>query len=266
MRTVDRDRVHERTLMGSPLRVVITGAGSGIGQATAAAFVEKGHRVVLTGRRVDALEATAALCAFSDHVHVVAGDVANEQDVKRVFAAALTRFGGVDVLFNNAGVFGPQQPLGDVPLNDWQTTIDTNLTGAFLMAREALNVMAQNAPPGGRIINNGSLSAHAPRINGGTYAVTKAALSGLTHALALEGRACGVTASQIDVGNAATPLTQSHAGHGDVDGGTSITASEPSFGVAEVAQMVVTIASAPKDLHIYNVNMFATGMPYLGRG
>jgi len=252
--------------MGLPLRVLITGAGSGIGQATAVAFIEAGHQVVLTGRRVDTLDATAALCAAPQRVHVVAGDVGNEHDVKQVFEAAVKRFGGIDVLFNNAGMFGPQQPLSDVSLQDWQATIDTNLTGAFLMAREALNVMAHNTPPGGRIINNGSLSAHAPRINGGTYAVTKAALTGLTHALALEGRASGVTASQIDVGNAATPLTQSHAGQGDVEGGTSITASEPSFDVAEVAQMVLTIASAPKDLHIYNVNMFATGMPYLGRG
>lgn len=252
--------------MGSRLRVLITGAGSGIGQATAIAFVQAGHQVVLTGRRIDMLHATATLCAAPTQVQVVAGDVGNEHDVKQVFDAAVKRFGGIDVLFNNAGMFGPQQPLSDVSLHDWQATIDTNLTGAFLMAREALNVMAHNMPPGGRIINNGSLSAHAPRANGGTYAVTKAAVTALTHTLALEGRACGVTASQIDVGNAATPLTQRHAGQGDVDGGTSITASEPSFGVSEVAQMVVTIAAAPKDLHIYNVNMFATGMPYLGRG
>lgn len=248
------------------LRVVITGAGSGIGQATAVAFAAAGHQLVLCGRRRDALDETVRLCDAANRVVAVAADVSRETDVKQVFVQACVTFGGVDVLFNNAGVFGPQQPLAEVALVDWQATLDSNLTGAFLMAREALSVMARNTPKGGRIINNGSLSAHAPRVNGGVYAVTKAGLAGLTHALALEGRAVGVTASQIDVGNAKTPLTQTSAGKGDVAGGQAISLSEPTCSVEDVAQMVLTIATAPPNLHIYNVNMFATGMPYLGRG
>lgn len=249
-----------------PLRVMITGAGSGIGQATAVAFANAGHQVMLIGRRSDALADTARRCDANRVVSAFAGDVTRQDEVRNMFRAAVHRFGGVDVLFNNAGVFGPQQPLGDVALADWQHTLDTNLTGAFLMAREALAVMATNRPPGGRIINNGSLSAHAPRVNGAAYAVSKAGLTALTHALALEGRSVGVTASQIDVGNAATPLTSTHAGQGKAGGATPIAATEPTFEVDEVAKMVVAIATAPVDVHIYNVNMFATGMPYLGRG
>lgn len=248
------------------LRVVITGAGSGIGAACAVAFALHGHRLVLVGRRADALHATKRACTDASRVVVVAADVSQETETKRVFQVACDTFGGVDVLFNNAGVFGPQQPLADVTLADWQNTVDINLTGAFLMAREALDVMRRNTPAGGRIINNGSLSAHAPRINGGVYAVTKAGLTALTHALALEGRSVGVTASQIDVGNAATPLTDAQAGLGNVAGGQAISVTEPTCSVEDVAQMVLTIATAPPNLHIYNVNMFATGMPYLGRG
>lgn len=248
------------------LRVVISGAGSGIGQATALAFVAAGHHVVCVGRLADALDATRDASADASRVVTVPADVSDESDVKRVFAVACDTFGGVDVLFNNAGVFGPQRPLADVTLKEWQDTVDINLTGAFLMSREALAVMAKNSPPGGRIINNGSLSAHAPRVNGGTYAATKAGLTGLTHALALEGREVGVTASQIDVGNAKTPLTATSAGKGDVAGAKAISATEPTCSVDDVAQMVVTIATAPTNLHIYNVNMFAAGMPYLGRG
>lgn len=253
-------------MSNSVLRVVITGAGSGIGQATARAFAADGHKLVLCGRRMDALNDTVQLCDAAEQAVAVVADVSRETDVKRVFARACDTFGGVDVLFNNAGVFGPQRPLAEVTLAEWQETVDINLTGAFLMAREALAVMAKNTPQGGRIINNGSLSAHAPRVNGGVYAVTKAGLAGLTHALALEGREVGVTASQIDVGNAKTPLTQTSAGKGDVAGGQAISVTEPTCSVEDVAQMVLTIATAPPNLHIYNVNMFATGMPYLGRG
>lgn len=250
----------------SGLRVVITGAGSGIGQATARVFAAAGHQLVLCGRRMDALHDTVRLCDAADRVVAIAADVSRETDVKQVFVQACDTFGGVDVLFNNAGVFGPQQPLAEVALSNWQATLDSNLTSAFLMAREALDVMRRNTPAGGRIINNGSLSAHAPRINGGVYAVTKAGLTALTHALALEGRSVGVTASQIDVGNAATPLTDAQAGLGKLAGGRAISATEPTCSVEDVAQMVLTIATAPMNLHIYNVNMFATGMPYLGRG
>ena len=185
---------------------VVTGAGSGIGRATGRALSAAGWTVVLVGRRSETLRETAG--AATGPTLVLPADVTDPAAVGAVFQAVRDRYGRVDLLFNNAGVFGPSAPFEDVAVDDWRTVVDTNLTGAFLCAQEAYRLMREQDPPGGRIVNNGSISAHVPRPNAVGYTATKHAMTGLTRAIALEGRRYGIACGQIDIGNAATDMTE----------------------------------------------------------
>jgi NAD(P)-dependent dehydrogenase (short-subunit alcohol dehydrogenase family) len=243
---------------------VVTGAGSGLGREVARALRGAGYRVALAGRREDALHETAA-GAGPDDVLAVPTDVRDAAAVRALFAAVLQGWGRVDVLFNNAGLFGPSSPVEDVRDEDWDNVVATNLTGSFLCAREAFRVMKEQRPPGGRIINNGSLSAHVPRPNAIAYTATKHAVTGLTRALSLEGRRHGIACGQIDVGNAHTEMTTAiEQGALQADGTT--VAPEPTIPAALVADAVIYMAGLPLDANVQFLTVMATGMPFIGRG
>ena len=241
--------------------VVVTGAGSGIGRATARAFLDAGHRVALLGRRREPLEETAA---GSDRALVQPVDVADAAAVDRAFADIVVAFGRIDVLFNNAGIFSPGGPIDEIPVEEWRSVVDVNLTGAFLCARAAFAQMRRQSPQGGRIINNGSISAHAPRPGSAPYTATKHAITGLTRSISLDGRAFDIACGQIDVGNALTemaaPMTR---GVPQADG--SIRA-EPTMDVAEVARAVLHMASLPLSANVQFMTIMASKMPFIGRG
>jgi NAD(P)-dependent dehydrogenase (short-subunit alcohol dehydrogenase family) len=245
--------------------VVITGAGSGIGRATALAFAEHGAKVVLAGRRQAKLEESAELCSRAGGTPlVVPTDVCDGTAVKALFQAASSRFGRVDVLFNNAGGGTFPAPIEDVPFDQWTAIVGANITGPFLCTQEAIKVMKTQNPKGGRIINNGSISAHAPRMNSGPYTITKHAITGLTKSTALEGRRNDIACGQIDIGNALTDLTaRMSAGALQADGST---ASEPVMDVRLVAEAVVRMAELPLDANVLFMTIMATKMPYVGRG
>ena len=241
---------------------VVTGAGSGIGAACVRALAADGWSVLLAGRRADALEAVAADIAV--HTDVVPTDVTDEQSVRALFDGAVDRLGRVDLLVNNAGSFGTPHELDAVPLAEWQAVVSVNLTGVFLCSREAFRVMRAQAPQGGRIINNGSLSAQVPRPRAAAYTASKHAVTGLTKATALDGRPYGIACGQIDVGNAATDMTQAMAqGVPQADGSVR---PEPRMDVADVAQAVAYMASLPLDANVASLTVHATQMPYVGRG
>jgi NAD(P)-dependent dehydrogenase (short-subunit alcohol dehydrogenase family) len=224
---------------------LVTGAGSGIGRAVARALLEDGWRVVLAGRRRDTLEETAA---GDERAVVVPADVTDPQSVDALFGG-LER---LDLLFNNAGLFGPPGPLDELPLDAWREVVDTNLTGAFLCAQAAFRLMKAQEPRGGRIINNGSLSAHVPRANAVAYTATKHAITGLTKAISLEGREHDIACGQIDVGNAATDMTAK--------------LDEPTMDVRHTADAVVQMARLPLDANVQFMTIMATKMPFIGRG
>ncbi len=238
---------------------VVTGAGSGIGAATARALSEDGWTVVLVGRRAAPLDEVAA---ERRHPHVA--DVTDEQAVRGLFADTVERFGRVDLLFNNAGTSSRSRRLDEVPLEEWRAAVDVNLTGTFLCSREAFRVMLAQSPQGGRIINNGSISAQVPRPMSAAYAATKAALTGLTRATALDGRPHGIACGQIDVGNAATDMTSAMAaGVPQADGSVR---PEARMSVEDVARAVVLMASLPPAANVAALTVHATAMPYVGRG
>lgn len=242
---------------------VVTGGGSGIGRAVALALAEAGWHVAIAGRRREALEETRAQAGDGAILSVVA-DVTDEAAVQALFEAAAVAFGRIDLLFNNAGVFGRSAAVGETVLDDWRRVIETNVTGAFLCAREAFRRMAAQNPSGGRIINNGSISAHVPRPHAIAYTASKHALTGLTRALALEGRRLGIACGQVDVGNAATEMTHDFTGGAlQADGST---AAEPVIDVARVAATVVQMAGLPLDTNVLFTTIMATAMPYVGRG
>jgi NAD(P)-dependent dehydrogenase (short-subunit alcohol dehydrogenase family) len=244
--------------------VLITGAGSGIGRAVALAFLARGDKVALAGRRAAALEETAALSGAADRALAFAADVSQEDQVEALFAAAVERFGRLDILFNNAGTGAPPTPLDELPLAAWRAVVDVNLTGAFLCARSAMRQMKRQAPQGGRIINNGSISAHAPRPNSAPYTATKHAITGLTKSIALDGRAFSIACGQIDIGNAATPLTaRMSRGVPQADGRI---APEPVMAVEDVARAVLLMADMPPAANVPFLTVMATNMPYIGRG
>jgi NAD(P)-dependent dehydrogenase (short-subunit alcohol dehydrogenase family) len=248
--------------MSTDTRVaVVTGAGSGIGAEVARALAGDGWTVVLAGRRLETLQATASAGAAFDPVVC---DVTDEGSVRALFDAAVERHGRVDLLFNNAGSGSPPRDIDEIPLAEWQAAVDVNLTGVFLCTREAFRVMRQQTPQGGRIINNGSISAHAPRPQSIAYTATKHAVTGLTKATALDGRPFDIACGQIDIGNAATDMTGPMAA-GIVQADGSVRA-EPRMDVADVGRAVVYMAGLPLATNVMNLTVVATKMPYVGRG
>ncbi|MQA97984.1 MAG: SDR family NAD(P)-dependent oxidoreductase [Streptosporangiales bacterium] len=243
---------------------VVTGGGSGIGRATALALAADGYDVVIAGRREEALRETAEASGGPGTVTPAVTDVARPEDIAALFGLVRDRFGRLDLLFNNAGVSGGRVPVEDVETADWQAAVDINLTGSFLCAQEAFRIMKEQDPQGGRIINNGSISAHAPRPHGIPYTATKHAITGLTKALALEGRPYDIAAGQIDIGNAATPLTERM--QGGVLQASGEVMVEPTMDVRDVADFIVHMAALPLSANVPFMTVMATKMPYLGRG
>lgn len=243
---------------------IVTGAGTGIGKAVALALLQDGYSVVLAGRRGQPLEDVAALASEPQRALVVPTDVAQDVSVTALFDAAQRQFGRVDVLFNNAGVGAPAVPLEDLTLQQWQNVVDVNLTGMFLCLRQAFRVMKSQSPRGGRIINNGSISATAPRPNSIAYTATKHAVTGLTKAASLDGRKYDIAVGQIDIGNAATEMTQRMAsGVLQANGETAV---EPLMDVSIVGQSVLYMANLPLQANVMFHTVMATKMPFVGRG
>ncbi|MDH6126919.1 SDR family oxidoreductase [Kitasatospora sp. GP82] len=244
---------------------VVTGAGSGVGRAVALELAAGGWRLVLAGRRTEPLRETAGLAGLSGaEALAVPADVTDAGAVDALFAAAEQRFGRVDLLFNNAGTFGAPTPVEDLALADWRAVVDLNLTGAFLCAQAAFRLMKRQTPQGGRIINNGSISAHVPRPQSIAYTATKHAVTGLTKSLSLDGRPYRIACGQIDIGNAATDMTAAmSAGVRQADGRI---APEPTMNVADVARTVRHMAELPLEANVQFATVLATTMPYIGRG
>ena len=250
----------------SELKVaVVTGAGSGIGRAVSLALANVGYEVVLAGRRADKLEETRALGGErSGQLHPVVTDVADEASVNALFAEVSRRFGRLDVLFNNAGRGGPPVPIEDLPTDVWRDIVNINLTGMFLCAQGAIRIMKSQTPMGGRLINNGSISAHAPRPFSIGYTATKHAVTGLTKSISLDCRPYDIACSQIDIGNAATEMTDRMArGVLQPDGSMRV---EPRMDVNHVAQTIVQIVGFPLETNVQFVMIMATKMPFVGRG
>jgi NAD(P)-dependent dehydrogenase (short-subunit alcohol dehydrogenase family) len=243
---------------------LVTGAGSGIGKAAALALLQEGYAVVLAGRRKDALESVAREAKPGARVLAVPTDVGDPASVRALFARTREAFGRLDVLFNNAGIGAPAGPLEDLPYEQWKAVVDTNLTGSFLCTQEAFKIMKGQDPRGGRIINNGSISAHAPRPGSVAYTSTKHAITGLTKTTALDGRKYDIACGQIDVGNAATPMTERMTRGVPQPNGTTM--AEPVMGVDNVARAVVYMASLPLDANVLFMTVMATKMPFVGRG
>jgi NAD(P)-dependent dehydrogenase (short-subunit alcohol dehydrogenase family) len=243
---------------------IVTGAGSGIGKATALAFLREGWRVVLAGRREDFLDRTRAEAPDGSQSLVIPTDVTNPDAVRRLFRKTMEAFGRLDVLFNNAGSGAPAVPIEDLSFEDWKRVVDVNLTGVFLCTQEAFRLMKNQIPQGGRIINNGSISAHTPRPNSAPYTATKHAITGLTKSIALDGRAHNIACGQIDIGNAATDLTARMKegvpqAHGAI-------LPEARMDVEHAAQAVLTMARLPLDANVLFMTIMATTMPFVGRG
>ena len=243
---------------------IITGAGSGIGKATSLTLLNAGYAVVLAGRRVALLNQVVAESAAESHALAVETDVANPAAVKDLFARALARFGRLDLLFNNAGTGAPAVPIEDLDVATLKAVLDTNLLGPFLCTQEAIRIMKAQDPQGGRIINNGSISAHAPRPNSAPYTATKHAITGLTKSTSLDGRKYNIACGQIDIGNAHTELAARMAqGVPQANGEIAI---EPLMDVQIVADAVLHMASLPLTANVQFMTVMATKMPYVGRG
>jgi NAD(P)-dependent dehydrogenase (short-subunit alcohol dehydrogenase family) len=243
---------------------VVTGAGSGLGRVIARRLAEAGYVVALAGRRMETLERTLAELPGSPGSFAIPTDVSDPASVEALFTEVVRDAGRVDLLVNNAGTFGAAAPVGEYPPDAWASTIAVNLTGSFLCARAAFRQMARQRPSGGRIINNGSISAHVPRPNAVAYTASKHGITGLTKALALEGRALGIACGQIDIGNAATEMTrQIEAGALQADGQIR---PEPTMSAEYVADAVLYMAGLPLEANVLSLTVMATGMPYVGRG
>jgi NAD(P)-dependent dehydrogenase (short-subunit alcohol dehydrogenase family) len=243
---------------------IVTGAGSGIGKAAALALLKEGYSVVFAGRRKEALDAAVKEGRGGKRALAVATDVTDPASVKALFAAAKKAFGRLDVLFNNAGTGAPPVPMEDLTHEQWMTVVSTNLTGPFLCTQEAIKLMKSQKPMGGRIINNGSISAHAPRPNSVPYTATKHAITGLTKSTSLDCRKYDIACGQIDIGNAATPMTERMKKGVLQPNGTM--AVEPTMNVQNVADAVVYMASRPLDANVQFLTVMATKMPFVGRG
>ncbi len=244
---------------------VVTGAGSGVGRMTALALLDDGWTVVLAGRRADPLQTLAAQAAERGQTALaVPTDVTDPSSVQALFDTVEREFGRVDMLFNNAGVNAPAVPMDELPLDKWFNVVNTNVSGVYLCARAAFGLMRRQSPQGGRIINNGSISAHTPRPFTAPYTASKHAVTGLTKALALDGRAFNIVASQIDIGNALTELSERMTRGVLQANGT--TAPEPMMDARHVANAVRHMASLPLDANVLNMTVMASAMPFVGRG
>ncbi len=243
---------------------IVTGAGTGIGKSVALALLREGYAVVLAGRRREPLEDTAREAPAASEAIVVPTDVADSASVGALFRTTRERLGRLDLLFNNAGLASPRAPLEDVTLEQWKAVVDVNLTGAFLCTQEAFRLMKTQQPRGGRIINNGSISAHAPRPNSAPYTATKHAITGLTKSTSLDGRQYDIACGQIDIGNAATALTEGmKAGALQAHGAVLV---EPTIDPEHVARAVIYMAGLPLDVNVQFLTVMATKMPFIGRG
>ena len=248
---------------------LVTGAGSGIGRACALRLIDDGWRVVLAGRRADALQAAVAAAGdpwgdIAQRALAVPADIAQPASVAALFDAVRTRFGRLDLLFNNAGIGAPPLPLEDLSVEQWRAVVDTNLTGVFLCTQQAFRMMKAQAPRGGRIVNNGSISAYAPRPNSAPYTATKHAITGLTRAAALDGRNFDIAVGQLDIGNAATEMTERMAqGIPQADGSLKV---EARMDVRHVADALLHMANLPLSANVLFMTVMATRMPFVGRG
>ena len=244
---------------------IVTGASAGIGKYSALALLKEGYAVALAGRRKDLLEAVAVEGkATGSPTLVVPTDVSDPESIRALFARTKDTFGRLDVLFNNAGIGAPPVPLEDLPFEKWKAVVDTNLTGSFLCTQEAIKIMKSQQPRGGRIINNGSISAHAPRPFSVAYTSTKHAITGLTKSTSLDGRKYDIACGQIDIGNAATDMTERmKKGVPQPNGSVEV---EPTMDVQNVARAVVYMASLPLDANVMFMTVMATKMPFVGRG
>ncbi len=244
---------------------LVTGAGTGIGKRTALLFLEAGYSVILVGRRIEPLVQTVKESGVSDsRTLVMSVDVSNPEAVSALFAATQHTFGRLDVLFNNAGIGAPAVPLEDLRYEQWRSVLDTCVTGTFLCTQHAFRMMKQQKPHGGRIINNGSISAHTPRPNSSPYTAAKHAITGLTKSTALDGRPFNIACGQIDIGNAATEMTESMK-NGVLQANGTV-ANEPTIDVDHVARAILYMANLPLDVNVPFMTVMATGMPFLGRG
>ena len=244
---------------------IVTGAGSGIGRAVAIGLLEEGYAVALAGRRAGSLEETVERAGeFGAHAIAVPTDVRDAAAVRALFTATRDTFGRLDVLINNAGVAARGVPLEELSIDEWRSVVDVNLTGAFLCTQQAFVLMKQQQPQGGRIINNGSISAHSPRPNSAPYTATKHAMTGLTKSTSLDGRPFNIACGQIDIGNAATDMTAGMAA--GVPQASGLSAPEPRLDLAHVVRAVVYMASLPLDANVQFMTVMATTMPFVGRG
>jgi NAD(P)-dependent dehydrogenase (short-subunit alcohol dehydrogenase family) len=244
---------------------LVTGAGSGIGRASALALLRDGWSVVLAGRRADALEQTVAAAGpDAARALAVAADISDPEAVRGLFEKVKEKFGRLDLLFNNAGTGAPPVPLEDLTVEQWRRVVDVNLTGVFLCTQAAFRLMKEQTPRGGRIINNGSISAHTPRPNSAPYTATKHAITGLTKSTALDGRKYDIACGQIDIGNAGTEMTARMKN--GVPQATGEIAVEPTMDVENVARAVLYMASLPLDANVLTITVMATKMPFVGRG
>ena len=251
--------------MTNPTKIaIVTGAGTGVGKAAALALLKDGYAVALAGRRSEPLQEVIALSGAADRAMAVPTDVSDPESVKALFAAVVQKFGRVDVVFNNAGVNAPGIPLEDLTLAQWKNVVDINLSGAFYCIQEAFRVMKAQIPQGGRIINNGSISAHAPRPNSIAYTSTKHGVAGLTKTASLDGRKYNIAVGQIDIGNAATEMAQRMAS-GVMQASGEI-AIEPLMDVNIVGQSVLYMANLPLSANVLYHTVMATKMPFVGRG
>lgn len=247
-----------------PAVAILTGAGSGIGRAAALALAARGWNLVLAGRRAEPLLGTLELCGGPARGLAHPADVADPDQVAGLFAAATDRFGRVDLVFNNAGTGAPPVPLEDLSVEDWRRVVDVNLTGAFLCIRAAFRCMKAQSPQGGRIINNGSISAQVPRPRSVAYTATKHAMTGLTRQASLDGRAYNIACGQIDIGNAATEMT-ARMSRGVLQADGSL-AAEPTMDVTAVGEAVAYMAGLPLAANVQFMTVMATAMPFIGRG
>ena len=244
---------------------LVTGASSGIGKHAAIALLKAGYATVLTGRRAEQLDAAIVEAGVpADRAMAVPADVTDPDAVDTLFALTEQRFGRLDVVFNNAGTNVPGMPIGDLTVEQWRHVIDVNLTGAFLVARGAFNLMRRQRPQGGRIVNNGSISAHVPRPGSAPYTASKHAITGLTRSISLDGRPFDIACGQIDIGNAASDMTAQMAKGVPQANGTL--APEPTMDVTQVADAVVYMAGLPPDANVQFMTIMATKMPFIGRG